>query len=46
MKIESLIQDQSLTLILQGKLDISTASKFEQALKLDSVKELILDFKY
>ena len=45
MKIESLIQDQSLTLSLQGKLDISTASKFEQALKLDSVKELILDFK-
>lgn len=47
MKITNLMEDQVATLVLEGRLDTTTAPELEQVLlpALDEAEELVLDFE-
>jgi len=44
MRIDKKLQDGTLTLALDGRLDTNTSPDLEAAVKLDGVKELVFDF--
>ena len=46
MTIDKLLENEKLTISLEGRLDTTTAPQLEEELKasLDGVKELVLDF--